>query len=567
MTVLEQKQSGMRIGERLLADGLVTDAQMHQAVEHQRRAGGFIASTLVSLGFIAPTKIAPYLEQATGFPFLDIGFTHVDTDVAASLDEDFATSTRVLPYKREEGRIHVAMADPLDIELIEILRTKLAHPVTPHLALEDDLLLAIKRAYGISHQTRSLLREMNDNARVESEEFDEEDESEDAPVVRLLNQIVSAAVASGASDIHVEPREDQVRVRYRIDGLLYEQLTMPRHHLAPFMSRLKIMASLNIAESRRPQDGRFAFTIQQDLIVDVRVSIMPTVHGEKAVLRVLEKSTDHLHLGRLGLEQAQLDAFGRLVRKPHGLLLVTGPTGSGKTTTLYAALQDINDSTRNITTIEDPVEYQLPGVNQTQANPKIGVTFAAGLRTLVRQDPDVILVGEIRDSETAEMAVQAALTGHLVLSTLHTNNAPGAVVRLLNMGIEPYLIASVLIGSLSQRLLRKNCDFCSKPYQPGEEVYRTAGIPYYEAQPLELAKGAGCPRCGMRGTRGRTAATELMLVTDDLRRLILRNGDGQDLYNKAVEEGMTPIREVAVRKALDKEVPPEEVIRVFAQED
>jgi type II secretory ATPase GspE/PulE/Tfp pilus assembly ATPase PilB-like protein len=566
MTILEQRQSGMRIGERLIADGLVSPAQMDQALEAQRRSGGFLGSTLVSLGFVTPKQIAPFLEQATGFPFIDIGFAQIDSDVAAVLDERFAESTRVLPYKEDHGRVHVAMADPLDIELLEILRTKLGKPIVPHLALEDDLILTIKRAYDIGHQTKSLIRELGEDDEIDVDAEQEED-SEDAPVVRLLNQIVSAAVNSNASDVHIEPREENVRVRYRIDGLLYEHVTLPRHHLPPFMSRLKIMASLNIAEARRPQDGRFAFNVQQGRAVDVRVSIMPTVHGEKAVLRILEKSTDHLLLSKVGLDPIQLETIKRLIKKPHGLFLVTGPTGSGKTTTLYAALQHINDSSRNITTIEDPVEYQLPGVNQTQVNNKIGVTFAAGLRTLVRQDPDVILVGEIRDKETAEMAVQAALTGHLVLSTLHTNDAPGAVVRLLNMGVEPYLIASALIGSLSQRLLRANCEFCVKEYVPGEEIYAAAGIPFDEAHPSKLGRGAGCPRCGLRGTRGRTAASELMVMTDPLRKLILRNADGHEIYQRALIEGMAPIREAAVTKALNKEIPPEEIIRVFAQED
>ena len=566
MTILEQRQSGMRIGERLIAESLVTPAQMEQALESQRRAGGFLGSALVALGFVTPKQIAPFLEEATGFPFVDIGFTHIDTDIAAVLDERFAESTRVLPYKEDHGRVHVAMADPLDIELLEILRTKLGKPVVPHLALEDDLVLTIKRAFDIGHQTKSLIRELGEGDELD-DELELEEDSEDAPVVRLLNQIVSAAVAAGASDVHIEPREENVRVRYRIDGLLYEQVTLPRHHLPPFMSRLKIMASLNIAENRRPQDGRFAFTLQQSKAVDVRVSIMPTVHGEKAVLRLLEKSTDHLQLSKIGLDEADLDVIKRLIKKPHGLFLVTGPTGSGKTSTLYAALQHINDTIRNITTIEDPVEYQLAGINQTQVNNKVGVTFAAGLRTLVRQDPDVILVGEIRDRETAEMAVQAALTGHLVLSTLHTNDAPGAVVRLLNMGVEPYLIASALIGSLSQRLLRSNCEFCVQEFIPGEEIYATAGIPYDASNPAPLGKGQGCPRCGMRGTRGRTAASEMMVMTDPLRKLILRNADGHEIYHQAVAEGMVPIREAAVAKALKKEIPPDEIIRVFAQED
>jgi len=559
-----------RLGERLVKDGVLDDDQLREAILRQKQSGGFLGEIIVSMGFLTAGEIKPYLEEWTGFPFVDILEEEIDKDLVAQVPKATVVSRLALPYREINGRVHVAMKDPLDIETIDEYRATLNKPIVACLALTADLNDAIKRSFDDKDKVRNLIVEIGESTTtlVEDRSVDELiDQGQQAPIVRLVNSLLGGAVAAGASDIHLEPQEGGVRVRYRIDGMMYEQMTLPYNHLAACISRLKIMGGLDIAERRRPQDGRFSTRDDTGREFDIRLSLMPTVYGEKACMRLLEKANALANIDRIGLMPEQRALFERFIRRPHGLILVTGPTGSGKSTTLYAALQEINDSTKNINTVEDPVEYRLSGINQMQVNTKIGVTFASGLRTLVRQDPDVILVGEIRDKDTAEIAIQAALTGHLVLSTLHTNDAPGALIRLQNMGVEPFLVSSAILGIVGQRLLRSLCPFCRQEYTPHMDLALSAGIPIVDGKIPMAARPVGCKRCGGRGTKGRSASLEILPMTEKLREMVLQRCSGQELTVQAISEGMMPMREVAIRKALDFQVSLEEIVRIFAQEE
>jgi type IV pilus assembly protein PilB len=560
-----------RLGERLVKDGVLDDDQLRDAIQRQKQVGGFLGEIIVSMGFLTAGEIKPYLEEWTGFPFVDIVEEEIDRDLVALVPKATVVSRLALPYREHNGRVYVAMQDPLDIETIDEYRATLNKPIVACLALTADLNDAIKRSYDARDKVRNLIHEIGESTTTVIEDNTAVDElidqGQQAPIVRLVNSLVGGAVAAGASDIHLEPQEGGIRVRYRIDGVMYEQMTLPSNHLAACVSRLKIMGGLDIAERRRPQDGRFSTRDDTGREFDIRLSLMPTVYGEKACMRLLEKANALANIDKIGLLPAQRQLFERFIHRPHGLILVTGPTGSGKSTTLYAALQEINDSTKNINTVEDPVEYRLSGINQMQVNVKIGVTFASGLRTLVRQDPDVILVGEIRDKDTAEIAIQAALTGHLVLSTLHTNDAPGALVRLQNMGVEPFLVSSAILGIVGQRLLRSLCPFCRQEYTPHMDLCLAAGVPIVDGKVPTMAKPAGCKRCGGRGTKGRSASLEILPMTEKMREMVLQRCSGQELTVQAISEGMMTMREVAVHKAMDLQVALDEIVRVFAQED
>ncbi len=559
-----------RMGERLVKDGVITEDQLHEAIQRQKQVGGFLGEIIVNMGFLAAAEIKPYLEEWTGFPFVDIVEEEIDRDIVQQVPKTTVVSRLALPYREQNGQVFVAMSDPLDIETIDEFRATLNKPIIAHLALTNDLNEVIKRSYDARDKVRNLIHEIGETTTtlIEENPDDEgDDQGQQAPIVRLVNSLVGGAVAAGASDIHLEPGEGSVRVRYRIDGVMYEQMTLPSNHLRACISRLKIMGGLDIAERRRPQDGRFSTRDDTGREFDIRLSLMPTVYGEKACMRLLEKANALAQVDKIGFFPTQRKLFESFIKRPHGLILVTGPTGSGKSTTLYAALQAINDSTININTIEDPVEYRLGGINQMQVNHKIGVTFAAGLRTLVRQDPDVILVGEIRDKETAEISIQAALTGHLVLSTLHTNDAPGALVRLQNMGVEPFLVSSAIIGIIGQRLLRNLCPFCRQEYVPDVDIAMAAGIPVTDGVAPMMARPVGCKRCGGRGTKGRSATLEILPMTERLRGMVLERASGPELMVQAISEGMIPMRESAVRKALDFQISIDEIVRVFAQED
>jgi len=568
MTRKEQRVSLGRLGERLVRDGLLAEDQLRQALERQQQFGGSLGDILVTMGFLTTSDIKPYLEQGTGFPFVDISEEEIDRDLVSVVPKDTVVSRMALPFREVGGRILVAMADPLDIATIDEYRATFNKPIEPCLALSADLNEAIRRSYDASEKVRNLIHEIGFITEADNEPIDDLiDQGNEAPIVKLVNSLVVGAISAGASDIHLEPQEGTIRVRYRIDGVMYEQMTLPNNHLAACISRLKIMSGLDIAERRRPQDGRFSTRDDSGREFDIRMSLMPTVYGEKACMRLLEKANSLASVERIGFFPEQKALFQRFIKRPHGLILVTGPTGSGKSTTLYAGLQAINDSTKNINTIEDPVEYRLSGINQMQVNAKIGVTFAAGLRTLVRQDPDVILVGEIRDRDTAETAIQAALTGHLVLSTLHTNDAPGAVVRLQNMGVEPFLISSAIVGVVGQRLVRSLCPFCRQEYTPTLDMAMAAGLPIVDGKIPKVARPVGCKRCGGRGMKGRSAVLEILTITDKIRDMVLQGCSGPEITDQAIAEGMKTMKDCAVLKALDFQISIEEILRVFAQEE
>jgi type IV pilus assembly protein PilB len=562
-----------RLGERLLEAGLLTAEQLDQGLGAHRRSGTPLGETLITLGLLQPKDLGPLLAQSLGVSYLNPREVEVDDRLIDSIPESFVRERRVLPFRIEDGRLFVATADPLDLSVLDDLKLIAGMPVVAVLSMERELLAAINTQFDARRHAEEALREIDSEGSGNGDTGGELSPEElsllaaDAPVVRLVNSIIHGAFGAGVSDIHLEPQKEQTRVRYRIDGLLYDHMTIPKQHQAAVLSRVKIMAQLNIAERRLPQDGRVALTYQGKEY-DLRVSTMPSMFGEKAVMRVLDKSSIRLSFGDLGLLPEQQQQLGWLVTRPYGMVLVTGPTGSGKSTTLYAALATINEPAKNIITIEDPIEYQLTGITQTQINPKVGMTFARGLRSMVRQDPDVIMVGEIRDLETAEIAVQAALTGHLVLSTLHTNDSPGAVVRLDHMGVEPFLISSSVIGVLAQRLLRVICPTCKEWYTPPAAFLtqlQTNGTPLPAG--TQLARGLGCQECNHLGYRGRTAVFEVLRISDAIRELVLKRQSALAIREQAQKEGLRTMRQSAIEKALQGVTSAEEILRVIYVEE
>ena len=557
----------MRLGERLLADRLISVPQLTEALTYQQQHGVFLGEALVALKILPASTLGPYLRELTTYPFVELANASLALDVARLLPETYVRQRMALPFGRKDDAVCVAMVKPLDLALVDDLRSRLKQRIIPHLVFRMDLEEAIGKVFTGQERVQSVVDEIgsaSENTDADASPDDLMAQAEQAPIVRLVHGIMQAAVLSGASDIHVEPRAGSIRVRFREDGLLYEQTTFPRQHLAAVVSRIKIMAGLNISERRKPQDGQITYREAEGREVDLRVSVLPQVYGESVVMRVLDKQTARRSLPDLGMEPGVYGQAQNLLRQPHGLLLVTGPTGSGKTTTLYAMLNHINSDERKIITIEDPVEYHLEGINQVQVNTRIGLTFSAGLRSIVRQDPDVILVGEIRDRETAETAIQAAMTGHLVLSTLHTNDAPSALVRLQNIGIEPFLISSAVIGVMAQRLLRTVCPHCKESVPASPTALLAMGLnPSAATPPPLLARGRGCGKCGGRGMKGRTAVYELMPMSGALGETTLRGGSGRQLREQAIAEGMLPMRDYALKQALKGITTPQEIARVL----
>jgi type IV pilus assembly protein PilB len=562
-----------RLGERLVAQGLVTSEQVEHGLAVQQRSGAFLGETLVTLGYLQPRELGPVLAEALAVSYVNPRECEVAREVVDLVPESFIRKHLVMPLRVEEGRLFVAMADPLNLSVLDDLKLISGMPVVPLVSLERDLLASINMHLDSRRHAEQAIKDIDAERAADGEAVAEPSAEElwtlaaDAPVVRLVSSVINGAFNQGASDIHLEPQRDDMRVRYRVDGLLYDQMTIPKGHQAAVVSRVKIMARMNIAERRLPQDGRIALT-HHGTEYDLRVSTMPSIFGEKVVMRVLAKTAMGMTFEQLGFLPEQKEAFEWLLARPYGMILVTGPTGSGKSTTLYAALATVNHSTRNIITIEDPVEYQLAGVTQTEVNVKVGITFARGLRTMVRQDPDVIMVGEIRDLETAEIGVQAALTGHLVFSTLHTNDAPGALVRLGNMGVEPFLISSSLIGVLGQRLLRVICPACREYYQPSAEALaRLKGNGELPAGEMRVARGRGCQECNHLGYRGRTAVYEVMRMSDTLREMVLQRQSAAALREQARREGMRTMKESALERALQGVTSAEEILRVIYVEE
>ncbi len=564
-TVSPDPRRSSSFGQWLTETGLLSEAELSRAEAHARSSGQRLPDALVRLGLSSPEEVARALARHLEAPYVERDEFPPSPPFLQKLSPQYMRQYRFCPLTLQDGTLLVASTDPTDFTVVDELRGTLGVEVRVAVATEATILEAIERYFGTgSTAVQRVIETMRDDEGGEEGSGEDvtslRDMAFDAPVVRLVNLLLENAVKAGASDVHIEPFEDTLRVRYRIDGVLFDAETPPKRLRAAVTSRIKIMAELNIAERRLPQDGRIRMGLEGRRL-DIRVSTIPTLHGESIVMRILDRAAILLPLERLGFDartQAQLEA---LIALPHGMLLVTGPTGSGKTTTLYAALDKINSPEKKIITIEDPVEYQLRGVNQIHVKPKIGLTFAAGLRHIVRQDPDVIMVGEIRDLETADIAIHAALTGHLVFSTLHTNDAPGAVTRLLDMGAEPYLVASVLEGVLAQRLVRVICTACRTPHAPDPKELRAVGVDRVPAD-ATLARGAGCGECRGTGYRGRTGIYEFMPMTEELRSLTLRKTPGHEIRQRAVAGGMTSLRQDGWQKCCLGITTIEEVLRV-----
>jgi type II secretion system protein E len=566
---LQTRPNPDRLGQILLKARIITSDVLVEGLVRASRERLRLGEALVAMDAVAPADVLRALAQQMKVGFLSADELPSTPPALKELSPKYLRQYVACPIAVESGTITVAAADPTNPQLLDDLQQTLGLSVKLCVAPGPAILEAIERAYGANTALQKIVEGMGASAPEHHTEPEEDvnhlrDMAFEAPVVRLVNLLIDGALASDASDIHIEPFEDSLRVRYRIDGLLYDQEAPPRRLQAALTSRIKIMAEMNIAERRLPQDGRIRVTGQGGRRVDIRVSTVPTIHGESIVMRLLDRSSVFLAFDRLGFSRTTAAAFETLIRRPHGIVLVTGPTGSGKTTTLYAALDKINRPDLKILTVEDPVEYQLKGVNQIPVRPKIGLSFAAGLRHIVRQDPDVIMVGEVRDLETAEIAIQSALTGHLVFSTLHTNDAPGAVTRLQDLGCEPYLVSSVLSGVLAQRLVRRTCQACRAPDHPDSAELLAIGVT--DIAGVELFRGKGCDDCRGTGYRGRIGIYELFRINDETRSLIVRRAPAGEIRRHAVEHGMLTLREDAWAKACAGLTTIGEILRV-TQED
>jgi len=559
--------SPRRLGQILVQAHVVTDDIIAEALVRAGSDRQRLGEALVALGAATYEEVLKAVAAQQALPYLSPEELPSTPPVLKELSPQYLRQSVACPIAIEGTTVTVATADPTDPLLLDELQQTLPLTIRLCVAPAPAILEAIERAYGASTALQKIVEGMGTADRQGDPEDDVghlRDMAFEAPVVRLVNLLLEGALAADASDIHIEPFEDSLRVRYRMDGLLYDQEAPPRRLQAALTSRIKIMAEMNIAERRLPQDGRIRVTAAGGRRVDIRVSTVPTIHGESIVMRLLDRSSVFLPFDRLGFAPAAARGFETLIHRPHGIVLVTGPTGSGKTTTLYAALDKINRPDLKIITVEDPVEYQLKGINQIPVRPKIGLSFASGLRHIVRQDPDVIMVGEIRDLETAEIAIQAALTGHLVFSTLHTNDAPGAVTRLQDMGCEPYLVSSVLSGVLAQRLVRRVCQACRAPDHPDPATLLALGVT--DVAGVELFHGKGCDDCRGTGYRGRTGIYELFRITEEARSLVVRKAPAGEIRRLAVAQGMVTLREDAWAKACAGLTTVEEILRV-TQED
>jgi type IV pilus assembly protein PilB len=583
----------VRIGELLLKEKRITPDQLQQALNHQKTKGGKLGYNLVKMGFVKDEEITSLLSKQYGVPSINLAQFELDPAVVKLIPSDTAQKYQIVPLSRSGATLTIAMTDPTNVFAMDDIKFMTGYNVEPVVASEIAVMEAIERYYpsgGNGNGKATVAKEVSgpstlematkgleemqalaDSTEVEVlEELQEisaealAKQGEEAPVVRLVNVVLMSAIQKGASDIHVEPYEKELRVRYRIDGILYNIMNPPMKFRDAIASRIKIMAKLDIAEKRLPQDGRIKIRFNENGLpkeIDFRVSCLPTLFGEKIVMRLLDKDKLMLDMTRLGFEPESLVKFETAIQRPWGMVLVTGPTGSGKTNTLYSSISRINTPDTNIMTAEDPVEFNLAGVNQVQVKEQIGLNFAAALRSFLRQDPNIILVGEIRDFETAEIAVKAALTGHLVLSTLHTNDAPSTVNRLMNMGIEPFLVASSVHLICAQRLVRRVCQNCKEPHPLPPPALVQAGFSQDDSSLVTPYKGAGCERCNMTGYKGRVGLYEVMEISEELRELVLVGASGLELRRKAIDEGMITLRGSGLRKVKDGMTTIEEVVR------
>ncbi len=548
-----------RLGELLIDENKITESQLMEALKLQKVRGHVLGQILVEEGYVTESEIIEVLEIQYGIPRVELKSYEVDPQVPNLINAKMARRYTLIPIRLEDNNLSVAMADPLNIFAIDDLKLATGLEIVPLLASEKDILIAIEQ-YFKKRAAEDTLSEFSDSftriGNADVIDFEMLSQVNSAPVVKLIDSTILQAAEGKVSDIHIEPEEEQIRIRFRVDGDLIEHMSLKKSSLSAVITRIKIMGGMNIAENRIPQDGRVELDFQGRRI-DLRISIMPTVHGEKVVMRLLDRSNKILTVEELGMSPYNVGRFEKITSVPHGIVLVTGPTGSGKSTTLYATLMKLNDVKKNIITVEDPVEYRLNGVNQTQVNTKAGLTFASCLRAILRQDPDVIMLGEIRDSETAEIAVRASITGHVVLSTLHTNDTASSVSRLVDMGIEPYLVASSLVGVVAQRLVKKICSNCKEEYP----------ITVHEAKLLEtgqanLTRGKGCNLCNHTGYRGRTAIYEILPVTRAIRDMIDAGENGEAIKDKAIQGGMTTLFKSCLELVLEGVTTADELFRI-----
>jgi type IV pilus assembly protein PilB len=572
---MRSKSFGERIADSLIEDGLLLPNQLQEAVTIQKAEGGRLLKILTDRQFVTEQDMAFSMGRCLNTPPINLARLRVPEEVMSIVPRDMARANRLVPIACLNGKLFVAMADPTNVLAVDDLKRRVQLEIVPMIATERAVNDALSGVHGAGNMSK-VLKQVSEEAvqggdsvevqQAKNEEIDLDrlaHDSEDAPVIKIVNLILAQAVREKASDIHIEPFHNTLKLRYRIDGELIPAESPPKALQLAIASRIKILAGLNIAERRIPQDGRFRIRIMGKEI-DLRISVLPTAHGEKIVIRILDKSSLTGTIDQMGLDQDTLAKFRKAIDAPHGMILVTGPTGSGKTTTLYSVLQELNSPQYNIVTVEDPIEYELAGVNQVAARPDIGLDFSSALRSILRQDPDIVMVGEIRDNETADIAVKAALTGHQVLSTLHTNDAAGAITRLDDMGIEPFLISSSILMTCAQRLIRRVCANCREEFVPEPEILEKLAV----ADPKDAVfyHGTGCDRCKGRGYFGRLALIEVLPVTEAIRRLIIKRASASVIKNQAVSEGMKTLRQVGIDKALEGVTTLEEVWRVTAED-
>ena len=563
-----------RIGELLVREKRISLEQLRAAQDNQRKDNVSLGMALAKMGFVSDTEITDFLAQQYRVASIDLSEYEIDKDVLKLVNQEVCKRHKIVPVSRAGSSLIVAMADPSNLHAIDDVKFLTGYNVEPVVASETQIMAVLEGAAAPKEISYDDIMDGFDEDAIEVADteadvnvLDLERQSGDAPVVRLCNAILLNAIKKGASDIHIEPYEKALRVRYRIDGMLHEEMNPPLKLKNAISSRIKIMSSLDIAERRLPQDGRIKLKLGGGREMDYRVSVLPTLWGEKIVMRLLDKSNLQLDMTKLGFDKKPLEDFKRCIHLPYGMVLVTGPTGSGKTTTLYSALSDLNQTDTNISTAEDPVEFNLHGINQVQMHEDIGLNFAAALRSFLRQDPDIIMVGEIRDFETAEIAVKAALTGHMVLSTLHTNDAPSTVTRLLNMGIEPFLVTSSLNLVLAQRLARKICSECRAEVRVDEKGLLEVGFKKEDLAKVKVFKGMGCPRCNDSGYKGRIALYEVMPFTDKLKELVLQGCSSAELKQEMIRQGIQSLRMSGLAKVIEGVTTIEEVCRVTAPDN
>lgn len=575
------------MGDILIKEDVINLDQLKTAIQEQKETGKRLGETLLNLGYIDEHQLVAYLSKQYGVPAINLDQFEITIDVLKSVSRESAIKHKLIPINKSGSTLVVAMSDPSNIFAVDDLKFATGHNIEVVVTSERSIRNAIERFYGSQKEWEDARKAQENTAAVDKlmgdlDEFlieisgeenidlnDLERASEEAPVIKLVNHLLMDSIRKGASDIHIEPYEKSLRVRYRIDGVLYDIMHPPLKLKNAVSSRIKVMSNLDIAERRLPQDGRIKVKMNQNRTMEYRVSVVPTLFGEKVVMRILDKESLQLDLTKLGFYDDQLEVFRRSIYQPFGMVLITGPTGSGKTTTLYSSLMDLNQADVNISTAEDPVEYSLPGVNQVQVHEEIGLTFASCLRSFLRQDPDIILVGEIRDYETAEIAIKSALTGHLVLSTLHTNDAPSTITRLLNMGVEPFLVTASLNAIVAQRLVRVVCHDCKHETEVAPQVLIDLGVPPKEVSDYIVykGKGEGCKTCSGTGYKGRLAVFEVMELTDELKEFILSGASSLEIKREAFRQGMRTLRQSALQKLKNGVTSIEEVVRNTAADD